>query len=236
MPLANIGCVWVAGRYALWVSIISMVLGMLTKSFQMIAMTIMSDTGTEPRDWQREDEEERYTDGGGGGSAIPRGSLAAAVARIERELAHAGVGGGGAGDGGGVSTASGAFSSIRIPRWMRIASVARSGGDPDPSATAAADDAAAAAAAAAADAAASLAGGRDAGGGDFLNPGRSSARPLDPHRSLHRGSEEEGGAVPYGSRGGGGGVGGGRVPSGWRLSAGETSMVRAPRAAGGGAE
>eukprot|EP01046_Picozoa_sp_COSAG06_P016418 COSAG06_NODE_1086_length_10766_cov_5.881597_13_plen_226_part_00 len=225
MPLANIGCVWVAGRYALGVSIISMVLGMLTKSFQMIAMTIMSDTGTEPRDWQREDEEERYTDGGGGGSAIPRGSLAAAVARIERELAHAGVGGGGAGDGGGggaggVSTASGAFSSIRIPRWMRIASVARSGGDPDPSATAAA---------AAADAA-SLASGRDAGGGEFLNPGRTSARPLDPHRSLHRGSEEEG-AVPYGSRGGGG-----RVPSGWRLSAGETSMVRAPRAAGGGAE
>jgi hypothetical protein len=37
--------------------------------------------------------------------------------------------------------------------------------------------------------------------------------------------------VPSGSRGGGG-----RVPSGWRLSAGETSMVRAPRAAGGGAE
>jgi hypothetical protein len=217
----------VAGRYALCVSIISMVLGMLTKSFQMIAMTIMSDTGTEPRDWQREDEEERYTDGGGGGSAIPRGSLAAAVARIERELAHAGVGGGGAGDGaGGVSTASGAFSSIRIPRWMRIASVARGGGDLDPSATAAA----AAAADPAADPA-SLAGGRDAGGGEFLNPGRASARPLDPHRSLHRGSEEEGGAAPYGSRGAGG-----RVPSGWRLSAGETSMVRAPRAAGGGAE
>ena len=219
MTLANIGCVWVAGRYALWVSIISMVLGMLTKSFQMIAMTIMSDTGTEPRDWQREDEEERYSDGGSGGSAIPRGSLAAAVARIERELAHVGVGGGGGGGGGGaggVSTASGAFSSLRIPRWMRIASVARGGGDPDPSATAAA--------------AASFAGGRDADGGEFLNPGRTSARPLDPHRSLHRGSEEEG-AVPHGSRGGGG-----RVPSGWRLSAGQTSMVRAPRAVGGGAE
>lgn len=66
--------------WALWASLISMALGVVSKSFQTISNTITTDTsGSDLEDLQQLAQDAN-------GDLIPRSSLAAAVERIEQEL------------------------------------------------------------------------------------------------------------------------------------------------------
>lgn len=89
------------GCHDRWVSLGSIVVGLATKSLQMMTMTLTESDSLLEEGWGRE-----------GDAAIPRGSLATAVLRIRRELSDVSSG---EGEGGGAVTGSG---SIRIPSWM----------------------------------------------------------------------------------------------------------------------